>query len=322
MTARKIFSCFGVGEILWDLLPSGRQLGGAPANFAYHAHALGIDSGAISRIGNDSLGREIQARFKAMHLPASHLQVDDVAPTGTVEVQLAEGGQPRFIIHENVAWDHLAASQSALDAVSHADAACFGTLAQRHEVSRKAIQSLVAATPPKALRILDINLRQHFYSREIIEQSLTMANVLKLNHDELPVLAGMFSLSGPLKGQMQELALRFELRLVALTRGPAGSLLFSEGRWSEQAGIPTKVIDTVGAGDSFTAALAAGLLHGIPLDELNLLANQVASYVCSCAGATPPLPAHLRAAVSGHGEPASVAQAPLDPLGTQVAAAS
>lgn len=322
MTARKAFSCFGIGEILWDLLPSGRQLGGAPANFAYHAHALGIASGAISRIGNDSLGHEIQARFNAMSLPVSHLQVDDVAPTGTVEVQLTSEGQPRFIIHENVAWDRLAASGAALAAISQADAICFGTLAQRHEVSRKAILSLVAATPPQALRIFDINLRQHFYSREIIEQSLTMANVLKLNHDELPVLAAMFNLSGSTKAQMQELALRFELRLVALTRGADGSLLFSEGHWSEQAGIPAKVIDTVGAGDCFTAALAVGLLNGIPLDGINFLANQLASYVCSCPGATPPLPAHFRAAVHGHTKAPSVAQVPLDPLGTQLATAS
>jgi len=322
MTARKALSCFGIGEILWDLLPSGRQLGGAPANFAYHAHALGIDSGAISRIGNDSLGCEIQARFKAMSLPVSHLQIDDVAPTGTVEVQLAADGQPRFIIHEDVAWDRLAASGDALAAVSQVDAICFGSLAQRHPVSRKAIQLLVAATPRRALRIFDINLRQHFYSHEIIEQSLALANVLKLNHEELPVLAGMFSLSGPARAQLQELALRFELRLIALTHGAAGSLLLSEGHWSEQPGIPARVVDTVGAGDSFTAALAAGLLNGIPLDELNLLANQLASYVCSCPGATPPLPAHLCAVVSGHAEPASEVQASLDPLGTPLAAAS
>jgi fructokinase len=283
-----------VGEILWDLLPSGKQLGGAPANFAYHAHALGAESRVVSRIGNDPLGREILDRLRALGLPTDGVSVDATAPTGTVSVELAADGQPRFTIHENVAWDRLEADEASLAFAAQADAVCFGSLAQRSEPSRSSICRLVAATPTAALRVFDINLRQHFYSRKIVEDSLRLANALKLNDSELPVLAAMFGLGGGVREQLAAFAERFELRAVALTRGAHGSLLLAGGDWSEHPGLTVKVADSVGAGDAFTAAMALGLLAGRPLDDINRHANEVAAYVCSQPGATPTLPASFR----------------------------
>jgi fructokinase len=331
------FNVVGVGEILWDLLEGGPQLGGAPANFAYHAHALGAHAQVITRVGDDDLGREIIRRFQGMHLPTSAVQVDSRAPTGTAKVSLSGDGLAHFVIEENVAWDYLAATPEALAAARQADAICFGSLAQRSGRSRSAIQELVAATPDHALRVFDINLRQHYYSREVIEQSLRLANVLKLNEDEVPVLAEMFGSSSSDGGarsgadgllgaescddanmrtgvsaphvswphvsapqiydQVDGLARRFDLQVVALTRGAAGSFLYQRRdgvvRWSDCACRPVEVVDTVGAGDSFTAALVLGLLKEMDLDEINGLANEVARYVCSRSGATPPMPAEF-----------------------------
>jgi fructokinase len=279
-----------VGEILWDLLPAGKQLGGAPANFAYHAHALGADARIISRIGNDPLGREILDRLSALGLATDGISVDPVAPTGTVSVEVQPDGQPRFTIHENVAWDRLSADDVSLVCAAHADAICFGSLAQRSAAARASIQQLVAATPAATLRVFDINLRQHFYARELIESSLALANALKLNETELPVLAKMFSLGGDSRAQLAALAERFDLRAIAFTRGARGSLLLAGGIWSEHAGLPAKVVDAVGAGDAFTAAWTLGLLARQPLDEINQRANQLAAFVCTQPGATPTLP--------------------------------
>src|SRR5277367_2676955 len=168
------FNVIGIGEILWDLLPNGKQLGGAPANFAYHAHALGARSRVISRVGPDPLGAEILQRLQALGLPIADIQVDPSAPTGTVSVALSTDGQARFTIHENVAWDRLALEKTALAAVAEADAVSFGILAQRCEPAHRTIQALLGAVRPGALRLLDINLRQHYFSREIIETSLLL----------------------------------------------------------------------------------------------------------------------------------------------------
>jgi len=288
------YKVLAVGEILWDLLPSGKQLGGAPANFAYHAHALGAEVRVVSRVGNDPLGREILDRLRSLGLPTDGVGVDATAPTGTVSVELAADGQPRFTIHENVAWDRLVADKKSLAFAMHAAAVCFGSLGQRSEPSRNSIRKLVAATPPTTLRVFDINLRQQFYSREIVDDSLRLANVLKLNDTELPVLAAMFSLAGGVREQLAALAQRFALRAVALTRGAHGSVLLADDAWSEHSGLTVKVVDSVGAGDAFTAAVALGLLAGHPLDDINRHANEVAAYVCSQAGATPALPESLR----------------------------
>ncbi len=188
------YKMLAIGEVLWDLLPSGRQLGGAPANFAYHAHALGADARLVTRVGDDALGREVLERFRLLGLPTDTIAVDAAAPTGTVSVELGPGGQPQFTIHENVAWDRITADEIALAAAAEADAVCFGSLAQRSEPARRAVRLLVAATRPGAFRIFDVNLRPPFVDRDVIEGSLVLANVLKLNDLELSVLAEMFGL--------------------------------------------------------------------------------------------------------------------------------
>jgi fructokinase len=301
----------GIGEVLWDLLLTGPQLGGAPANFAYHAAALGAEAHVITRVGNDDLGREILRRFSDMGLQhggvksgvknniesdvQSNVQVDERAPTGTASVTLSGDGLAHFAVQENVAWDFLDATPKALTLVNEAHAVCFGSLAQRSEPSRNAIQQLVESTPNDALRVFDVNLRRPFYTRDVIERSLQLANVLKLNDDELPSLAAMFNLSGSTEKQIECLAQTFSLQVVALTRGPNGSLLYQADsrRWSDCASRPVTIVDTVGAGDSFTAALVLGLLCKMDLDEINSIANEVARYVCSQPGATPPLPREL-----------------------------
>jgi fructokinase len=319
----------GVGEILWDLLLTGPQLGGAPANFSYHAQALGAEAAIITRVGHDDYGREIIRRLRNMGLPEPAIQVDESSPTGTVKVELSGEGLTHYTVRQNVAWDCIAATPEALAYASSADAFCFGSLAQRSATSRHTIQKLLATTRSTALRIFDINLRQNFYSREVIEESLEHSNALKMNDDELPTLAAMFNLeascganscgadtpvrvSAPNKtlaspkpptatsqpsqtrNQIKRLAETFNLQLVALTRGANGSLLYQRkdgvDRWSDCISRPVKVVDTVGAGDSFTAALVHGLLREMDLDEINSIANEVARYVCSQSGGTPTLP--------------------------------
>lgn len=288
------FTVIGIGEVVWDLLPTGPQLGGAPGNFACHARSLGADALVVTRVGNDGLGRAVLQRFKAMNVPEATVQVDDELPTGTVTVRLSGQGLPQFTVHENVAWDRIVVTKPALDAVRQADAVCFGSIAQRTPASRAAIQQLVAAAPEEALRLFDINLRQNFYSREVVEQSLCLANMLKLNDAELSVLREMFSLQGDVRRQMEALGNTFGLKTVVLTCGPGGSLIYQEGRWSEQPSQPIAVVDTVGAGDSFAATLTVGLLNRWDLSEVHALTAEVARYVCSQAGATPPLPGSLR----------------------------
>ncbi|MBN1912111.1 MAG: carbohydrate kinase [Pirellulales bacterium] len=283
----------GLGEILWDLLPEGRQLGGAPANFAYHAAALGTEGVVVSCVGQDELGREILARLDAMGLGHDHVVVDPRHATGTVSVELDAQGKADYVIHQPVAWDFLPES-AALDALAaRADAVCFGSLAQRSEVTRATIRRFLAATPPSCLRIFDINLRQDFYDRDTIARSLASANVLKLNDEELPVLAEMFALSGDETELLDELIARFSLRVVALTKGAQGSVLVADGRRSVLPGAEVAIVDTVGAGDAFTAALALGLLRQWDLDAIHRRAGQVAAFVCTQQGATPTLPNEL-----------------------------
>lgn len=284
------FRVFGVGEILWDLLPAGPQLGGAPANFAVHARALGAEAALVSRGGADACGRDAVARLTAAGLPGELIQLDPLAPTGTVSVRLDSGGQPQFTIHEQVAWDALTADAASLAAVAAADAVCFGTLAQRTPAGCAAVQALVAASPATALRIFDINLRQHFHGPEVIRASLELANVLKISDAEWPVLEAQFGLTGRLTAQIESLARQFALHAVALTRGASGSLLFLHGEWADDPGAPVQVVDTIGAGDAFTAAMTMALLAGWPVARVNAFAGEVARFVCGHAGATPPLP--------------------------------
>jgi fructokinase len=284
MTAPAIVA---VGEVLWDLLPSGPQMGGAPANFACHARALGADARLVSRVGDDEMGRRLLARLRELGVSTEHVGVDPVHPTGTVTVRVGAGGQPAYSITEGVAWDFIDASP---EAVAGAGAVCFGTLAQRGERSRGAIRALVAAAPPDALRVCDVNLRPPFTSREVLVESLALANVVKLNDDELPVIVGLLELGGEALPALRE---RFALRLVILTRGARGSLLFDGRRRADHPGVRARVKDTVGAGDAFTAAAVMGLLAGWDLDRVGAVANEVAAHVCAQEGATPPMPERL-----------------------------
>jgi fructokinase len=291
-----MFRVVGIGELLWDMLPSGKQIGGAPANFSYHAGALGAEARTISRVGDDALGHELLEQLRVLGVSTECVQVDSSMPTGTVAVEIDADGQPRFDICANVAWDHLQVDAAAMHAVSSADALCFGTLAQRDAVSRQSIRKLVAASTSEALRVLDVNLRQQYYSRALIEESLALATVLKVNDLELPRLVELFGLQGELRSQLEQLADRWQLNAIALTRGDRGSVLLTAHEYSEHPGVSVTVADTIGAGDAFTAAMTVGLLSGWALDDVNAHANHVAAFVASCSGGTPPLPAAIRSA--------------------------
>jgi len=292
------FLVVGLGEILWDILPAGKQLGGAPANFAYHAQAIGSEAVVVSRVGEDTLGKEILTRLGELGLECGYIQTDREHPTGTVTVELDEQGKPAYNIHEDVAWDFIGAEVALLDFASRADAVCFGSLCQRHRVSRATIREFLSATRQDCIRVFDINLRQSYFYEEIVETMLGVADVLKLNDEELPVVARLVGAKGTEDEVLSDLTARYELRMIALTRGSAGSLLYSGGRSCEHEGYPTEVVDTVGAGDAFSAALTVGLLQGTDVSEINDFANRVASFVCSQPGATPRLPDSL-AAVEG-----------------------
>jgi fructokinase len=282
-----------IGELLWDLLPAGPQLGGAPANFIQHAHALGADAGLVSCVGDDDLGRDAVGRLRARGVATNLIQTDPEAPTGTVSVEIGPHHQPRFTIHEGVAWDRLVVEEAAMAAVGGADAVCFGSLAQRTAAGAAAVRRLVAASRHGALRIFDVNLRPPFVRPEAAAASLEMADVLKLNDQELPVLAAMLGMGGTEEQQLDGLLRNHSLRLVALTRGGQGSLLVSAAERSEQPAVAVTVADTVGAGDAFTAALALGLLHGWPLAQTHRRAAEVAAFVCTRPGGAPELPPAL-----------------------------
>jgi fructokinase len=281
----------GIGEILWDMLPAGKQLGGAPTNFAYHARQLGLRSSIISSVGNDDLGKEIIQDIKNAGI-VNFIDIKDKA-TGTVSVQLDKNGVPNYIIHEDVAWDFITPSEFALEFARKADAVCFGSLAQRAETSFHSIQKILETVPETALKVFDINLRQRFYSKDIIEKSLKKANVLKINDEEILVFAEMFGLSGDEFEIMHQILKNYELKILALTKGAKGSWLISRKEDSYLDTPKVNVADTVGAGDSFTAGLVAGLLKNKPLKEIHRSAVDISAFVCTQKGATPTLPDQL-----------------------------
>jgi fructokinase len=283
----------GLGEILWDLLPGGKQLGGAPANFVYHANVLGAAGSVASCVGADPLGREIMQWLDDMRLDRQHLAVDAAHPTGTVDVRLEADGKPRYIIHEQVAWDYIPWSAALRDLAAKTQAVCFGSLAQRSKVSRNTIRAFLAATPPACRRVFDVNLRQAFFSREIIAETLALSNVVKLSDEELPVVARLLDIGGTEDEITRALLSRHNLKLLALTRGGRGSRLVFPGGMVDHPGVAVTVADTVGAGDAFTAALVMGLLRGLDYDRIQDAANRLAAYVCSQPGATPPVPEAL-----------------------------
>jgi len=284
----------GLGEILWDFLPSGRQLGGAPANFAYCAHLLGDRAVVASRIGSDDLGQEARRSLLHKGVTDQFLQIDPAHPTGTVQVHLDAKGQPGFEITQSVAWDFLELTDTWKALAQSADAVCFGTLAQRSEQSRVAILKFLDATPTNVLRVFDVNLRQQFYSAEIIEESLKRANLLKMNHEEVLPMKKLLGMNTPSQDDTasfcQELASKFDLDLVCITHGAGGSLLCDRQHSHHHSGFRVQVKDSVGAGDAFTAGLVHLRLNGSSLAEMNDLANRLGAWVASCSGAMPSPP--------------------------------
>jgi len=289
----KQFKVAGIGELLWDILPQGKQLGGAPCNFVYHAYQAGCQPFVISSLGTDASGDEILSRFDELELDKSFVQLIQGFSTGTVTISLDVNGIPSYIIHENVAWDNMVWNNSLEALAKSVDAVCFGSLAQRNSVSRQTILKFLEATRPDCLKVFDINLRQSFYNRVTIIRSLEFANILKLNDDELPVVAGLLGLQGTDDELMSQLMQKFSLKLVALTKGDKGSILMTSKEKSFMEVPKVKIADTVGAGDSFTAILVAGLLRNEELKKIHKTATQIAAFVCTQKGATPKLPESL-----------------------------
>lgn len=285
----------GIGELLWDLLPVGPRLGGAPANFAVMAGRLGNHSVVLSRIGRDDLGRRAVEVLDPLPADASHIQIDTAHETGRVDVTFANG-QPSYSIHEPAAWDALELTDDWVQLAERADAICFGSLAQRARESRQTLQTLAAQTSSTCIRVFDVNLRPPFYSGEILQESLELATVAKMNDAEVPLVLSLLGLPGSegpnaLQIDAERLLAEFPtLTLIAITRGAHGSLLVAPHESHSHPGIPTTVADTIGAGDAFTAALTHYLLRGAPLPILNEAGNQWGSYIASQQGAMPPLP--------------------------------
>lgn len=276
----------GLGEALFDCLPTGRKLGGAPANFAYHVSRFGLKGYAISAIGKDELGKEITDTFDKVGLQYILPVVNE--PTGTVKVTLDDKGIPQYEICLGVAWDNIPFTDEMKALAQKADAVCFGSLAQRSDVSRATINAFLDAMPKGALKVFDINLRQHWYTREVIENSLHKSNILKINDEEILVIKPLLELQGTTYGELcLELIRRYDLQMVILTCGTKGSYVFSE---QEESFLPTpkvEVVDTVGAGDSFTGAFVALLLQGKSIREAHETAVKVSAFVCTQAGAMP-----------------------------------
>ena len=278
----------GIGELLWDFLPSCTQLGGAPCNFVFHAMQVGCDGYAVSAIGKDELGIELKHNIYELGLSNQYVQENEF-PTSTVTVKLDENGHPDFTIHENVAWDHIRWNNDMQKLAKELDAVCFGSLAQRNPESEHSIKSFLTSTKPGCLKVFDINLRQKYYSKDIIINSLKLSDILKLNEDELPVVSGYFGFKGSPEKQLDQILSFFKLKYVVYTLGSKGSIIKSVAE-SSFAEVPKiKVADTVGAGDAFTAIFIAGILKGIPLKETHQKATEIAAYVCTQKGATPKL---------------------------------
>lgn len=307
----------GIGELLWDMLPEGPRLGGAPANFAVMAGRLGNRAAILSRIGRDELGRQAIDRLDPMPVETSYLEIDPAHETGRVTVSLI-AGEPSFIIHQPAAWDYMDLSDDWIQLAGRADAVCFGSLAQRNQHSRQTIQTLAAQTSASCVRIFDVNLRAPFYSSEVLQESLELATVIKMNETEAPLVLELLDidLPGPdlyesgasdgppprrelLRQTAEGLLQAFPtLQLVAITRGSRGSLLATRDEWDEHPGFPVKLADGIGAGDAFTAALAHYLLRGAGLATLNEAGNRWGGWMASQSGAMPALPDAVRDAIA------------------------
>ena len=280
----------GLGEVLWDILPTGRMLGGAPANFAYMANVLGDQGIVASRVGNDDMGGEACRAMKMLGLDISYVQLDDKHETGAARVTIDDLGQPNFTIKQSVSWDFLQWTAAWEELAAQADVVCFGSLAQRSATSAVTIECFLRNTPQKALRICDVNLRQSFYNKEVLGKSFQHADIVKLNDQELFQVSTLLGLGSESEETLAKRMLHeCGLRLVCITRGARGSLLVSGDQTIEHAGYRVKVADAVGAGDAFTACLAHHYLRGRPLEEISEAANRFASWVATQTGATPPI---------------------------------
>ena len=285
----------GLGEVLWDVLPEGKKLGGAPANFAYHAgQFLGMDNTiAVSALGEDKLAEETIEALKEHGL--NDLLPRVPYPTGTVQVQLDEQGIPTYDIKENVAWDNIPFDDDIAQIARNCRAVCFGSLAQRNVVSRETIQKFLDATPADCLKIFDINLRQQFYTQEILRESFQRCNILKINDEELVLIGRMFGYPGlDIENKCWLILGKYNLDMLVLTCGTNGSYVFTPGQMSFQETPKVEVADTVGAGDSFTGSFVGSILNGKPVPEAHKTAVQVSAFVCTQNGAMPIVPDRLK----------------------------
>lgn len=286
----------GMGEALWDILPSGKKIGGAPANFAYHVSQFGLNSCVVSAVGNDALGDEIVNNLTEKGLNLNIARVP--FKTGTVQVEMDDVGVPQYVINENVAWDNIPFTPELEELAKNTKAVCFGSLSQRCPVSRNTIHRFLDAMPDDddRLRVFDINLRQGFYSEEIISDSISRCNILKINDEELVTVSRIFGYPGiNLKDKCWILLGKYNLKMLILTCGVNGSYVFTPGSISFLPTPVVKVEDTVGAGDSFTAAFVSSILKGCPIKEAHNRAVQTSAYVCTQSGAMPVLPERLKA---------------------------
>ena len=277
----------GIGELLWDVLPTGKRAGGAPVNFVYHATQLGAEGYAISAVGNDLAGTEILQELDKNGIGHSIATVD--YPTGTVLVELNKG-IPTYNIVEGVAWDHIPLTEEAINIVKKADAVCFGTLAQRNPESRKTLNTLLSYAPKSAMRFFDINIRQKYYSEELIKDLLQQANVFKLNDEELEMFRPMFKLEGDEDTCCRHILKEYNLEYLVLTAGSRYSTIYSADEKSTIKTPKVKVADTVGAGDSFSGAFVCSILSGKSLKEAHQTAVETAAFVCTKDGAWPVYP--------------------------------
>ncbi|MDR1717326.1 MAG: carbohydrate kinase [Prevotella sp.] len=277
----------GLGEILWDVFPERKVLGGAPANFAYHVSQFGFNGYTVSAIGEDLLGKEILSGLEDKKL--NYLIETTDYPTGTVQVTLNKSGVPQYEICENVAWDNIPFTARTENLAKNTQTVCFGSLAQRSAVSRETIRKFLAAMPEDSLKIFDINLRLDYYTKEIIEESLQMANMMKINDEEVIKIAALFDWNGEEQDICKRLLDEYNLNILILTKGTEGSFVFTARQTSYQPTPKVHVADTVGAGDSFTAAFVAAYLHGERIEDAHQLAVEVSAYVCLQHGAMPKL---------------------------------
>lgn len=299
----------GLGELIWDLLPAGKQLGGAPTNFAYISRLLGNETTVASRVGNDDLGDEALEKLQRMGISTSHIQIDRQHPTGTVRVRVDEHGEALFEVNEGSAWDYLELTSGWEELASTADVTCFGTLGQRNAQARQTILNFLKLTREDALRVFDVNLRHSFFTPEMLRESLELATIVKLSNEELSTVDGMLGLnqSGDKAGALREnkeeafdslsenaqealagkLIATFDLELVAITRGANGSLLVTNSEALTHPGFQVQVKDTIGAGDAFTAALAHHYLRRAPLKVISEAANRMGAWITTQSGATP-----------------------------------